>query len=85
VTYGKLDFTVAALPPPAPGNGEVKIEDADDVDVGFQMGTLFRLGDRARLGILYRSEIEPDFSGDVKIRDRHNDSLCPDREGRDLL
>ncbi len=67
VTYGKLDFTVAALPPPAPGNGEVKIEDADDVDVGFQMGTLFRLGDRARLGIIYRSEIEPDFSGDVKI------------------
>ena len=67
VTYGKLDMTLAALPPPAPGNGQVEIEDADDVEVGFQLGALFRLSERARLGIIYRSEIEPDFSGDVKI------------------
>ena len=67
VTYGKLEMTLAALPPPAPGNGQVKIEDADDVAVAFSLNTLFRLSDRARLGIIYRSEIDVDFSGDVKI------------------
>jgi long-chain fatty acid transport protein len=67
VTYGKLDMTIAALPPPAPGNGQVEIEDADDVAVAFQLGTLFRLSERARLGIMYRSEIEMELGGDVKI------------------
>ncbi len=67
VTYGKLDMTLAALPPPAPGNGQVKIEDADDVEFGFQLGALIQLSERARLGIMYRSELDVDFSGDVKI------------------
>ncbi len=64
VMYAKLELTVA-VPGPA-GGGEVKI-DGDDVDVGFNLGVLIELSERTRIGAIYQSEIDPDFSGDVTI------------------
>ena len=60
------DLEIKAKAPPPNGNGEVKI-DGDDVAFGFGLGALFEVSDRTRFGIVYQSEIEPEFSGDVKF------------------
>jgi len=60
------DLEIKAKAPPPNGNGEVKI-DGNDVAFGFGLGALFEVSDRTRLGIVYQSEIEPEFSGDVKF------------------
>jgi long-chain fatty acid transport protein len=69
IMYGNLDLD-AAIPNPVPNqpDGQVKIEDADDWDVGFQLGVLFELSEETRIGAIYFSGVEPDFSGDAKIK-----------------
>jgi len=70
ITYGTLDLDAAIPNPLGPENpdGKVKVEDADDWDVGFQVGVLFELSEDTRIGAIYFSGIEPDFSGDAKIK-----------------
>jgi long-chain fatty acid transport protein len=60
------DLEMKAKAPPPIGRGEVKI-DGDDIAFGFGLGGLIELSERTRFGIVYQSEIEPEFSGDVKI------------------
>jgi long-chain fatty acid transport protein len=62
--YADLELEIAA--PPPTGMGSVAI-DGDDWEFGFNLGVLFELGERTRLGLIYWSEIEPNFGGDVKI------------------
>ncbi len=64
IMYANLEMKTKV--PPPNGTGEVKI-DGDDVAFGYDVGALFELGEKTRLGILYQSEIEPEFSGDVKF------------------
>ena len=64
IMYADLEMKLKA--PPPNGNGKVKI-DGDDIAFGYDLGALIELSERTRLGILYQSEIEPDFSGDVKF------------------
>ena len=64
VMYANLEIKAKA--PPPNGIGEVKI-DGNDVAFGFGLGALFEVSDRTRFGIVYQSEIEPEFSGDVKF------------------
>jgi long-chain fatty acid transport protein len=60
------DLELKAKAPPPNGNGEVKI-DGDDVAFGFSLGALFEVSEQTRFGVVYQSEIEPVFSGDVKL------------------
>jgi long-chain fatty acid transport protein len=62
--YGTLEQTIAG--PPPNGTGEVEI-DGDDTDVGFNLSVMAELSDRTRLGLIYASELEPTFSGDVTL------------------
>jgi long-chain fatty acid transport protein len=62
--YGKLEEKVA-VPPPA-GQGEIEI-DGDDVDFGFNLGALFELSERTRIGIVYFSQLDLNLSGDIDI------------------
>jgi long-chain fatty acid transport protein len=64
IMYANLELKSKA--PPPNGNGEVKI-DGDDIAFGFDVGALIELGDTTRLGILYQSEIEPEFDGDLEF------------------
>jgi long-chain fatty acid transport protein len=64
VLYGKLEQTLAA--PPPGGKGEVEL-DGDDWQVGFSLGALYEVNERTRLGLIYTSQIEPEFSGDLEI------------------
>jgi long-chain fatty acid transport protein len=66
IMYADLEMK-AKVPHPGPGgDGEVKI-DGDDIDFGFGLGALFELSESTRFGVIYQSEIEPEFDGDVKL------------------
>jgi len=60
------DLELKAKGPPPNGNGEVKI-DGNDVAFGFGLGALVELSERTRFGVIYQSEIEAEFDGDVKF------------------
>lgn len=66
--YGKLEIDLA-IPNPEPGqpDGKVKVEDADDWEVGFSLGALVELSEDTRLGVLYFSGVDPSYDGDVNI------------------
>ncbi|MEN8691198.1 MAG: outer membrane protein transport protein [Desulfobacterales bacterium] len=64
VMYANLELKAKA--PPPKGAGEVKI-DGDDLAFGFGLCALFELSERTRFGVVYQSEIEPEFDGDVKL------------------
>jgi long-chain fatty acid transport protein len=67
--YGRLDMDVAApLPPAIGGEGRVKLDDLDDFEPGFDVGVLFEVSPRTRIGVAYLSEIELNLDGDVKLQ-----------------
>ncbi|MDB4264587.1 outer membrane protein transport protein [bacterium] len=60
------DLEMKAKAPPTNGNGTVKI-DGNDVAFGFGLGALAEVSARTRFGLVYQSEIEPEFDGDVNV------------------
>ena len=67
IMYADLEMKAKApLPGPGGNEGEVKI-DGNDVAFGFGLGALFELSERTRFGLVYQSEIEPEFDGDVDL------------------
>ncbi len=69
VMYADLTYELAGPPINAPtgGTGRVKV-DGDDFAFGFNFGALFEVSPRTRVGVIYVSKVEPEFSGDLKIR-----------------
>jgi long-chain fatty acid transport protein len=67
IMYADLEMKAKA-PRPGPGGreGEVTI-DGSDVAFGFGLGALFEVNERTRFGLVYQSEIEPEFDGDVEL------------------
>jgi long-chain fatty acid transport protein len=59
--YGKLELEVAGLFP-----GRKITIDGDDLEYTFNLNALFELSDRTRLGVVYWSEADLNFSGDVR-------------------
>jgi long-chain fatty acid transport protein len=76
IMYANLEMKLRA--PPPDGTGEIKI-DGDDVEFGYGLGAMVEIGDRTRLGVIYQSEMTPDFSGDVKF----SGPAAPDDVGTD--
>jgi len=66
LVYATLDMEVA-IPRPGLSDGKAKI-DGDDLEYNFNLSTMFELSDRTRLGVTYWSEVDLNFSGDVKIQ-----------------
>ncbi len=64
IMYADLEMKSKA--PPPNGNGEVTI-DGNDVAFGFGLGALVEVSERTRFGLVYQSEIEPEFDGDVSV------------------
>jgi long-chain fatty acid transport protein len=64
IMYAELEFKLKA--PPPIGRGEVEI-DGDDIAFGYDLGVMIEISKRTRFGIIYQSEIEPKFSGDVEF------------------
>jgi len=63
IMYADLEMKTKA---PPNGNGTVKI-DGNDVAFGFGLGALAEVSERTRFGLVYQSEIEPEFDGDVSV------------------
>jgi len=64
IMYANLELKLKA--PPPGGDGTAKI-DGDDLTYGFALGALVELSERTRIGVVYQSEIEPDFDGDTSL------------------
>ncbi len=63
INYGNLDpFKLEA---PNPAGTTIKL-DGDDWAFGFLGGVLVEFNEHSRLGVMYRSKTEYDFSGDLK-------------------
>jgi len=60
------DLEMKAKAPPPNGGGTVTI-DGNDLAFGFGLGALFEVNERTRFGLVYQSEIEPEFDGDVSV------------------
>lgn len=64
IMYAELKFKLKA--PPPIGNGEVEIN-GDDIAFGYDLGAMIEISKRTRFGIIYQSEIKPEFTGDVEF------------------
>jgi long-chain fatty acid transport protein len=61
------DLEMKAKAPPRNGTGTVEI-DGDDLAFGFGLGALLEVSERTRFGLVYQSEVKPEFDGDVKFK-----------------
>ena len=50
------------------GAPTIEIDDADDWQFGGTFGALFELGEKTRLGLIYRTEFEFDLSGEIDVQ-----------------
>jgi long-chain fatty acid transport protein len=50
------------------GNDVIGTVEGDDWGYGFTLGTLFQVTDKTRLGLSYRSEVDLDLDGQLKVR-----------------
>ncbi len=68
VMYALLDMDVG-IPGPSAGapEGKAKIQDGDDLVVGFNLSTLWQVTDGLNLGLQYVSELELDFDSDLSL------------------
>lgn len=64
IMYAELKFKLKA--PPPIGNGEVEIS-GDDIAFGYDLGAMIEISKRTRFGIIYQSEIKPEFTGDIEF------------------
>ncbi len=64
IMYADFNFKLKA--PPPIGIGEVEI-DGDDIVFGYDLGAMVEISEQTRFGIIYQSEIEPKFTGDVEF------------------
>ncbi|MGI9327051.1 MAG: OmpP1/FadL family transporter [Pseudomonadales bacterium] len=68
LTYTSYEQERVVLNPLDPGFGEgsMKLE-ADGTTVGFGLSALYEFTDRTRVGLVYRSELDPELEGDAKF------------------
>jgi long-chain fatty acid transport protein len=79
IAYGELELKIGIPSPPAPVESQAKV-DGDDWAYGFSAGVLIEPSERLRFGVVYRSEIEPEFSGDLDISPLPIPTLASDLE-----
>jgi long-chain fatty acid transport protein len=63
IVYGNLDLKVG----PIGDNGEIEL-DGDDVAYGYSLSTMIELSKRTRVGVVYLSETNLEFDGDLKTK-----------------
>jgi len=67
--YGDLELEVAIPQPPAPGPSDGKATiDGDDLEHSYNLSAMFELSDHTRIGVVYWSEVNFNFEGDVSLQ-----------------
>jgi len=64
----KIAINQSALGPLSPGDGQVRIEDADDWGYQPFFGLTYQVNDRMLIGAVYRAEMDVELEGDLKFR-----------------
>ena len=64
---GALSDRVAVNTALEPGDGRLKY-DATDVGYGYNLGVLFTLGPKTRIGVTYVSQVDLDFKDDMRFK-----------------
>lgn len=68
LTYTSYEQERAVLNPLDPGFGDGKMKiDADGTTVGFGLSALYEFTDRTRVGLVYKSELDPELEGKAKF------------------
>ncbi|MCZ6642038.1 MAG: outer membrane protein transport protein [Gammaproteobacteria bacterium] len=63
----ELDVAIPNLADPINGpDGQASI-DGDDTNVGVQLGAIYQFNQRTRVGLMYLSEFDQSFSGDLEL------------------
>ena len=67
--YGDLELEVA-IPPSITGTGNdgKATIDGDDMEHSYNLSAMFELSDRTRIGVVYWSEVNFNFEGDVSLQ-----------------
>ena len=67
LTYTNYE-QIKAVPNVDPGFGDGRLEiEADDLSVGFSVSSLYDVNDKTRFGLVYRSEVDPDLTGNANF------------------
>lgn len=75
--YADLDLKLA-VPRLRPELEDARAQlSGDDTGFGYTLGALYELTDRTRFGLLYQSELDPKFGGELKIRAPEGGPLLP--------
>lgn len=64
VCFGQAAITCGGVPGSNTNDGFAHLE-ADDISFGFNVGALYKLSNKTRIGFAYRSEIKHDLKGDA--------------------
>jgi len=64
----KIAINQSALGPLSPGDGQIRIEDADDWGYQPFLGLTYQVNDRMLIGVVYRAEMDVELEGDLKFR-----------------
>jgi long-chain fatty acid transport protein len=68
--YAKLNVKLA-VPHPEPARQDAHASiNGNDTKAAFTLGAVYALTERTRFGIAYQSELEPEFGGDLKIKQK---------------
>ncbi len=68
LTYTSYEQERAVLNPLDPGFGDGEMEiDADGTTIGFGLSALYEFTDRTRVGLVYKSELDPELEGKAKF------------------
>jgi len=65
ISYGEIDMELAL--PPLAGTSKLKVDNANDTVFGGILSAHFQLSPATKLGIVYRSEMDFKFRGDISI------------------
>ena len=67
--YTDLTLKIRVPNPTAPltgDEGRAEIQ-GDDTEIGYTLGAMLTLSEQTRIGLVYQSELEPSYSGDVSL------------------
>ena len=67
--YTALELTVAVPNATTPLTGPAgrATVDGNDIEIGWGLGAMWTVSSATRLGLIYQSELNPSYSGDVKL------------------
>ncbi|MEN8159534.1 MAG: outer membrane protein transport protein [Myxococcota bacterium] len=68
LVYGTMDFKLNLPSVTAGQEAQIEMDQIDDLEWNWNLGVLVEPNDRTRFGIAYRSKVDLELDGDIRIR-----------------